>query len=157
MVLPQPIWAPIPGGLVVEGGGRQADRWVMVQVRLIVVEAPTSAPPTPQRKTPRSPFTDRSSPDAGFDDLGAWPRGAASVSMTSRANRADTMTAPEPVTQEMSDEWETMFAGLAISRVRRLLEDAVGTLEQLVPPTDDALGTVQRQLRRALTYLGVCA
>jgi hypothetical protein len=67
------------------------------------------------------------------------------------------MTAPEPVTQEMSDEWETMFAGLAISRVRRLLEDAVGTLEQLVPPTDDALGTVQRQLRRALTYLGVCA
>jgi hypothetical protein len=67
------------------------------------------------------------------------------------------MTAPVPVTREMRDEWETMLAGLALDRVRRLLEDAVGTLEQLVPPTDTALDTVLRQLRRALAQLGVRA
>jgi hypothetical protein len=67
------------------------------------------------------------------------------------------MTNPVPVTREMRDEWETMLAGLAIDRVRRLLEDAVGTLEQLVPPTDTALDSVLRQVRRALAQLGVRA
>jgi hypothetical protein len=67
------------------------------------------------------------------------------------------MTAPVPVRREMRDEWETMIAGLAIDRVRRLLEDAVGTLEQVVPPTGTALDSVLRQVRRALTQLGVRA
>jgi hypothetical protein len=67
------------------------------------------------------------------------------------------MTAPVRVTREMRDEWETMLAGLAIDRVRRLLEDAIGTLEQLVPPTDTPLDSVLRQIRRALAQLGVRA
>jgi hypothetical protein len=67
------------------------------------------------------------------------------------------MTTPVPVTREMRDEWETMLAGLAIERVRRLLEDAVGTLEQLVPPTDTVLDSVLGQVRRALAQLGVRA
>jgi hypothetical protein len=40
-----------------------------------------------------------------------------------------------------------MLAGLAIGRVRRLLEDAVGTLEQDVPPTDTPLDAVLRPVR----------
>jgi hypothetical protein len=67
------------------------------------------------------------------------------------------MTAPVRVTREMRDEWETMLAGLAIDRVRRLLEDAIGTLEQLVPPTDTPLDSVLRQIRRALAQLCVRA
>jgi hypothetical protein len=69
--------------------------------------------------------------------------------------RTATMTTPAPAARELQDDWETMLAGLASDRVRRLLEDAVGTLEPIVRPTDAALDTVLRQLRRALAQLGV--
>jgi hypothetical protein len=65
------------------------------------------------------------------------------------------MTTPVPVTRETQDEWESMLTGLALDRVRRLLEDAVGTLEQILPPTDTPLDAVLRQVRRALAQLGV--
>jgi hypothetical protein len=64
------------------------------------------------------------------------------------------MTTPAPAARELRNEWETMLADLTIDRARRLLEDAVGTLEQLVPPTDSVLDSVLRQLRRALAQLG---
>jgi hypothetical protein len=67
------------------------------------------------------------------------------------------MTTPTPAAQQMRDEWDAMLAGLSIDRVRRLLEDAVGTLEQVIPPTGTALDAVLRQVRRALTQLGVRA
>jgi hypothetical protein len=65
------------------------------------------------------------------------------------------MTTPAPVTREVSDDWDTMLAGLAIDRVRRLLEDAMGILEQVVPPPDAALDGELRRLRRALSHLGI--
>jgi hypothetical protein len=65
------------------------------------------------------------------------------------------MTTPAPVTRQVSDDWDTMLAGLAIDRVRRLLGDAMGILDQVVPPPDTALDTELRRLRRALSHLGI--
>jgi hypothetical protein len=48
-----------------------------------------------------------------------------------------------------------MLTRLAIDRARHLLEDAIGTLEQLVPATDTPLDITLRHLRSALRRLGV--
>jgi hypothetical protein len=48
-----------------------------------------------------------------------------------------------------------MLTRLAIDRARHLLEDTIGTLEQLVPVADAPLDTALRHLRSALRRLGV--
>ena len=54
----------------------------------------------------------------------------------------------------MDEDWDSMLASLASDRVRGLLEDAVGTLEQLGSPTEAQLDRVLRDLRSALEQLG---
>jgi hypothetical protein len=61
----------------------------------------------------------------------------------------------EPESDDRDEQWDTMLTRLAIDRARHLLEDAVGTLEQLVPTTDTPLDTTLRHLRSALRRLGV--
>jgi hypothetical protein len=55
----------------------------------------------------------------------------------------------------MDEDWNTMLQGLASERVRDLLEDAVGILEQIPSPTEAQLGRVLRDLRSALSQLDV--
>ena len=66
---------------------------------------------------------------------------------------------PPPATrrtdgQGADGDWETMLASLAGDRARALLEDAVGTIEQVRPPAGTSLDAVLRQLRSALSQLG---
>jgi hypothetical protein len=63
------------------------------------------------------------------------------------------MATPAPAMRE-DDDWDTMLAGLSVERVRLLLQDATGTLEQLAPSSDAAFDPVLDQLRRLLTQLG---
>ncbi len=53
----------------------------------------------------------------------------------------------------MDEDWEAMLVSLASNRVRGLLEDAVGTLEQIASPTEAQLDRVLRDLRGALEHL----
>jgi hypothetical protein len=55
----------------------------------------------------------------------------------------------------MDEDWDTMLVSLASDRARGLLEDAVGTLEQIASPTEVQLGRVLRDLRSALSQLDV--
>ena len=55
----------------------------------------------------------------------------------------------------MDEDWNTMLLGLASDRVRDLLEDAVGILEQIPSPTEAQLDRVLRDLRSALSKLDV--
>jgi hypothetical protein len=73
--------------------------------------------------------------------------------MTAPGDEEAIVTTPAPVTRE-GDDWDTMLVGLSIERVRSLLEDATGTLEQVVPSTDRAFDPVLGQLRRLLAQLG---
>jgi hypothetical protein len=61
----------------------------------------------------------------------------------------------EPDGHDGCEQWDTMLTRLAIDRARHLLEDAIGTLEQLVPASDAPLDTALRHLRSALRRLGV--
>jgi hypothetical protein len=60
-----------------------------------------------------------------------------------------------PESDDRDEDWDTMLTRLAIDRARHLLEDAIGTLEQLVPPTDIPLDTALGHLRSALRRLGL--
>jgi hypothetical protein len=53
----------------------------------------------------------------------------------------------------MDEAWDTMLVSLASDRARGLLEDAVGTLEQIASPTDAQIDRVLRDLRSALSQL----
>ena len=54
----------------------------------------------------------------------------------------------------MDEDWDSMLVSLASDRVRGLLEDAVGTLEQIASPTEAQVDRILRDLRNALEQLG---
>jgi hypothetical protein len=68
---------------------------------------------------------------------------------------ASLQSSGEPDGHDGSEQWDTMLTRLAIDRARHLLEDTIGTLEQLVPATDAPLDAALRHLRSALRRLGV--
>jgi hypothetical protein len=51
-------------------------------------------------------------------------------------------------------QWGLMLVRLATERTRRLLADAIGTLEQLVPAPDAPIDAALQDLRSALQRLG---
>jgi hypothetical protein len=71
------------------------------------------------------------------------------------ANGASLHLCEEPASNDRDEQWDTMLTRLAIDRARHLLEDAIGTLEQLVPTTGTPLDSTLRHLRSALRRLVV--
>jgi hypothetical protein len=59
-----------------------------------------------------------------------------------------------PDSHDGTEQWDAMLTRLAIDRARHLVEDAIGTLEQLAPAADVPLDAALRHLRSALRRLG---
>jgi hypothetical protein len=61
----------------------------------------------------------------------------------------------EPDDHDESAQWDLMLTRLATDRVRHLLEEAIGTLEQLVPVREPPIDTALQHLRSARRQLAV--
>ena len=61
----------------------------------------------------------------------------------------------EPDDHDESAQWDLMLTRLATDRARHLLEDVIGSLEQLVPARDTPIDAALQHLRSARRRLAV--